>query len=53
MQLFNIVFTALPIVVYGMFDQEFDKDTLIKHPMLYQYGPRNFLFRIKKFLGNG
>jgi magnesium-transporting ATPase (P-type) len=47
MQLFNIVFTAFPIVIYGIMDQEYDKETLIKNPKLYEHGPNNFLFRKK------
>jgi len=35
---FNIVFTCLPIIVYGACDSEYDKETLIKNPVLYEDG---------------
>ena len=49
MQLFNILFTALPIVVFGIMDQQYSKETLIKNPKLYENGPNNFFSKTKLF----
>ena len=43
-QLFNIVFTALPIFWFCLQDAEFDRKTLNSDPKLYMSGPKNRLF---------
>jgi phospholipid-transporting ATPase len=43
-QLFNILFTALPIGWFSLCDAEFDKETLKTSPNLYLQGPKGRLF---------
>eukprot|EP00347_Sterkiella_histriomuscorum_P008769 403343827 len=43
-QLFNIVFTALPIMWYALFDSEFDRKDLHSDPKKYANGPAKRLF---------
>lgn len=49
MQLYNIVFTSLPIILFGAMDTEYEKETLIKNPKLYEDGQTNALCNVKLF----
>jgi len=43
------VFTALPIIIFGVTDLEFDKEVLLHNPCLYQDGMNSELFSKKIF----
>eukprot|EP00386_Alphamonas_edax_P003686 GDKI01011148.1.p1 GENE.GDKI01011148.1~~GDKI01011148.1.p1 ORF type:complete len:856 (-),score=266.20 GDKI01011148.1:23-2428(-) len=43
-QLFNITFTAIPIMVFGVLDQDVNKQDSLDHPQLYTLGHRNYYF---------
>lgn len=40
----------MPIILYGVLDQEYEKDTLLRNPKLYEDGPENALFTTKAFI---
>ncbi|GAQ83484.1 phospholipid-transporting ATPase 3 [Klebsormidium nitens] len=42
--LYNVVFTALPVIVVGIFDQDVDAKRSKKYPQLYEAGQRNLYF---------
>ncbi|CAD8079154.1 unnamed protein product [Paramecium primaurelia] len=48
-QLFNILYGALPIMIYGIFDEEYDADQLTDNKLqnYYQQGPQGVLFNIQ------
>jgi len=55
-QLYNIVFTALPIMWFALFDFERTKDDFLRRPGLYQIGLRSECFGTKifwKWIGYG
>jgi hypothetical protein len=35
------VFTAFPVMIYALFDQEYSKETLMEKPKLYKIGTRS------------
>jgi phospholipid-transporting ATPase len=39
-QLFNVVFTALPVIVFAVFEQDISKTDCLEFPQLYQIGPK-------------
>jgi phospholipid-transporting ATPase len=43
-QIFNIVFTAFPIMFFALFDQEHTKRELMESPKLYKIGLKNQCF---------
>jgi phospholipid-transporting ATPase len=43
-QIFNIVFTAFPIMIFALFDQEHLKKTLMEKPKYYRIGLKNQCF---------
>ncbi|KAH6680728.1 putative phospholipid-transporting ATPase [Halenospora varia] len=47
---FNTLFTSLPVIFLGIFDQDLEKSTLLAVPELYVQGQRNEGFNIKKYL---
>jgi magnesium-transporting ATPase (P-type) len=58
-QSYNLFFTAIPIIVYAIFDEEFtgekleesiDPSYIYKAPELYEVGRKNFYFNYKVFL---
>ncbi|KAG7031431.1 putative phospholipid-transporting ATPase 9 [Cucurbita argyrosperma subsp. argyrosperma] len=56
MSLYNVVFSALPVVALGVFDQDVSARYCLKFPMLYQQGVQNVLFswaRILSWMFNG
>ena len=48
-QSFNIVYSALPIVLYAIFDKEFDAPDLEKNPKQYAPGLKDNYFNLKLF----
>ena len=48
-QAFNIIYTSLPITVYGAFDKDVTAATAMKYPSLYQEGPNGAFFTWKLF----
>jgi phospholipid-translocating ATPase len=51
MALYNVLFTSLPVIAMGVFDQDVSARFCLKYPMLYQEGPQNLLFRWSRILG--
>ncbi|XP_047062772.1 phospholipid-transporting ATPase 10-like [Lolium rigidum] len=51
MSLYNVLFTSLPVIAMGVFDQDVSARFCLKYPMLYQEGPQNLLFRWSRLLG--
>ncbi|KAK7484877.1 hypothetical protein BaRGS_00023920 [Batillaria attramentaria] len=47
---YNITFTALPILIYGIFEQHLQRDTLLQKPHLYLRISRNASLSWLKFL---
>ena len=48
-QLFNVLFAALPIILYALFDREHEARELLDTPEYYQVGMRDQLFRVSIF----
>ncbi|KAJ0683293.1 putative P-type phospholipid transporter [Helianthus annuus] len=46
--LYNIVFTSLPAIALGVFDQDVSARLCLKFPLLYQEGVQNTLFRWRR-----
>jgi phospholipid-transporting ATPase len=38
-QLYNVFFTALPVIIYGVLEQDLNKKDCLAHPHLYRVGP--------------
>ncbi|KAI5058579.1 hypothetical protein GOP47_0026749 [Adiantum capillus-veneris] len=51
MSLFNCVFTALPAIALGVFEQDLPADVKLQFPTLYQQGAKNQLFGWNRILG--
>ncbi|XP_030282282.1 probable phospholipid-transporting ATPase IM isoform X1 [Sparus aurata] len=47
--LFNIVYTSLPVLAMGLFDQDVDDRTSLRYPGLYKPGQQNLLFNKRLF----
>ncbi|CAA21897.1 P-type ATPase [Schizosaccharomyces pombe] len=47
--LYNVLFTVLPPVVIGIFDQFVSAGQLFQYPQLYQLGQRSEFFNLKRF----
>jgi phospholipid-transporting ATPase len=43
-EFYNVVFTSWPVLIYALFDKEFDLDTLMNTHSLYSLGQSNLLF---------
>lgn len=43
-QLYNVIFTGLPIIWFAIFDWEFDKAQLMRQPKLYRIGLEDVFF---------
>ena len=46
---YNVVFTALPIIWFGVFDWEHTKEDLMEHPKMYEIGLNNVFFNWAAF----
>lgn len=49
MSMFNTLFTSLPVIVLGVFEQDLRASTLLAVPELYTYGQRGSAFGILKY----
>ncbi|KAL4660728.1 putative phospholipid-transporting ATPase IM isoform X1 [Arapaima gigas] len=47
--LFNIVYTSLPVLAMGLFDQDVNEKNSIRFPKLYELGQLNLLFNKRQF----
>ena len=47
--LYNVMFTALPVIVIGVFDKNISSENLVRVPQLYQSGPRCEFFNHRVF----
>ncbi|NP_001074413.2 probable phospholipid-transporting ATPase IM isoform X1 [Mus musculus] len=47
--LFNIVYTSLPVLAMGMFDQDINEQNSMDYPQLYEPGQLNLLFNKRRF----
>ncbi|WBW71444.1 P-type ATPase [Schizosaccharomyces osmophilus] len=47
--LYNVLFTVLPPIVIGIFDQYVSASQLYQYPQLYQLGQRGEFFNLKRF----
>uniref|UniRef100_A0A8D3CEC5 Phospholipid-transporting ATPase n=1 Tax=Scophthalmus maximus TaxID=52904 RepID=A0A8D3CEC5_SCOMX len=47
--LFNIVYTSLPVLGMGLFDQDVSDHNSLRYPGLYKPGQRNLLFNKRQF----
>ena len=50
-QAYNIVFTGLPVCVFGLLDQDVNAATSLRTPALYADGPAGAFFTAAKFWG--
>ncbi|KAJ2694882.1 hypothetical protein H4218_005429 [Coemansia sp. IMI 209128] len=51
LSMYNTLFSILPVLVVGIFEQDLQPDTLMTYPELYRdMGPRNHLFTVPLFL---
>ncbi|KAH8806263.1 putative phospholipid-transporting ATPase [Hyaloscypha sp. PMI_1271] len=48
---FNTLFTSLPVIFLGIFEQDLNASTLLAVPELYIQGQRNEGFNIRKYIG--
>lgn len=47
---FNTLFTSLPVILLGMFEQDLKAETLLAVPELYTYGQKNLAFNFRKYV---
>ncbi|KAI0471575.1 phospholipid-translocating P-type ATPase [Xylariaceae sp. FL0804] len=47
---FNVLFTSLPVILFGMFERDLGAQTLLAKPELYAYGQRGQGFSFAKYL---
>uniref|UniRef100_A0A8D0CGE2 Phospholipid-transporting ATPase n=1 Tax=Scleropages formosus TaxID=113540 RepID=A0A8D0CGE2_SCLFO len=47
--LFNIVYTSLPVLAMGLFDQDVNEQNSLRQPKLYEPGQLNLLFNKRQF----
>ncbi|KAJ8654409.1 hypothetical protein O0I10_009979 [Lichtheimia ornata] len=47
--LYNLIFTSLPIIFLGIWDQDLDAKTSLRYPELYRMGLRNDVFTTPRF----
>ena len=47
---FNTLFTSLPVIFLGIFEQDYTKQVLLRHPELYYYGQQSRGFNVKIYL---
>ena len=48
-QMFNLLFTSIPILIYGSYDHDISFEVVAAHPKLYMDGVRNLSFNTKVF----
>ncbi|KAG7523476.1 putative phospholipid-transporting ATPase IM [Solea senegalensis] len=47
--LFNIIYTSLPVLAMGLFDQDVNEQNSLCYPSLYRLGQQNLLFNKRQF----
>lgn len=47
---YNLLFTSLPVLIYGLFEQNLSAQTLLEYPQLYSNNKRNLLMSWSAFL---
>uniref|UniRef100_A0A1A8FKH8 Phospholipid-transporting ATPase n=4 Tax=Nothobranchius korthausae TaxID=1143690 RepID=A0A1A8FKH8_9TELE len=47
--LFNIIYTSLPVLAMGLFDQDVNDQNSLRYPSLYKPGQQNLLFNKRQF----
>ncbi|XP_011879867.1 PREDICTED: probable phospholipid-transporting ATPase IF isoform X2 [Vollenhovia emeryi] len=47
---FNLVFTSLPVLIYGLLEQNYDATKLMKNPYLYKLNRNNYLMSRHQFV---
>ncbi|XP_029155219.1 probable phospholipid-transporting ATPase IF isoform X3 [Nylanderia fulva] len=47
---FNLLFTSLPILLYGLLEQDHNAKKLMRHPYLYKLNKNNYLMSRKQFM---
>ena len=47
---FNTLFTSLPVVLVGIFEQDLCRETLLAVPELYTFGQKNLGFNFKQYI---
>ncbi|KAF7829418.1 phospholipid-transporting ATPase 3 [Senna tora] len=50
--LYNVIFTALPVIIVGLFDKDVSASLSLKYPELYTEGIRNVFFKWKVVAAN-
>lgn len=50
LQFYNLVFTAIPIIWFAIFDWEHDKETYLAKPSLYKIGMFDVYFNYNEFI---
>ncbi|OIW30341.1 phospholipid-translocating P-type ATPase [Coniochaeta ligniaria NRRL 30616] len=50
LSVFNTLFTSLPVILLGIFEQDLSAETLLAVPELYAYGQKNLGFNFRKYL---
>ncbi|XP_031404839.1 putative phospholipid-transporting ATPase 9 isoform X2 [Punica granatum] len=48
---YNVIFTSLPVIALGVFDQDVSAKLCLRFPLLYQEGVQNVLFSWERILG--
>ncbi|ORY01483.1 phospholipid-translocating P-type ATPase [Basidiobolus meristosporus CBS 931.73] len=49
LSLYNTLFSALPVLVLGMFEKDLNAETLLRFPSLYRTGQNNEMFNLRIF----
>jgi phospholipid-transporting ATPase len=49
-QLYNVVYTSFPIIVFAIFDQQHSKAKSVREPHLYKLGLNNELFNLNSIM---
>ncbi|XP_074336639.1 putative phospholipid-transporting ATPase 9 [Apium graveolens] len=51
LSLYNVLFTSIPVITLGVFDQDVSARLCLKFPLLYQEGVQNLLFTWRRIIG--
>ncbi|KAL6255347.1 hypothetical protein P5V15_013685 [Pogonomyrmex californicus] len=47
---FNLIFTSLPVLLYGLLEQNYNARKLMEHPYLYKLNKNNYLMSRQQFM---
>ena len=50
--IYNLIFTSLPILAVGIFEQDVSDATSLKIPSLYEAGPQHRYFSLRSFVAS-